>query len=148
MLGHLLVRKRGSSKRVVTAMSPFPEGSSMVNTWPTNAGPPPPPLTTPPPPGFPPAIRAPGSGSGARRDSEDAEEEEETGRRSGTARWGAGEAGDEVVAAGDGDGRKGKVEAREWRKGLDEEERGMVVDRWRRASLLVWWPVVTSSSLW
>lgn len=129
--GYLFVRKRGSSKRVVTAMSPFPEGSSMVNTWPTNAGPPPPPPLIPPP-GLPPAaaaepaIRAPGSGSGPRRDSAD-DDAEETGRRSGKARWGAwcaGEVADEV-AAEDGEGRKGKVEeAREW-KGL-EEERGMV----------------------
>lgn len=134
------MRKRGSSKRVVTAMSPFPEGSSMVNTCPTNAGPPPPPPLTPPP-GFPPgaapapetAIRAPGSGSGPRRGSEEEEDAEETGRRSGTARWGAGGAGEvveeEAGEDGVGEERKGKVEAREW-KGLDEEEeRGMVEEK-------------------
>ena len=129
-------------------MSPFPEGSSMVNTWPTNAGPPPLPL--PPlilPPGLPPAaapapaIRALGSGSGPRRDSAE-DDAEETGRRSGKARWGAGCAGEVVdeVAAEDEEERKGKVEeAREW-KGLDEEEqeeRGMVeVDRPGRQA---WW---------
>ena len=111
-------------------MSPFPEGSSMGNTWPTNAGPPPPPLILPP--GLPPAaapapaIRAPGSGSGPRRDSA-----EETGRRSGKARCGAGCAGEVVdeVAAEDEEERKGKVEeAREW-KGLDEEEERGMVDR-------------------
>jgi len=117
-------------------MSPFPEGSSMVNTWPTNAGPPPLPL--PPlilPPGLPPAaapapaIRALGSGSGPRRDSAE-DDAEETGRRSGKARWGAGCAGEVVdeVAAEDEE-RKGKVEeAREW-KGLDEEEERGMVDR-------------------
>lgn len=123
---YLLVRKRGSSKRVVTAMSPFPDGSSMVNTWPTNAGPPPPLAMLPPPVAPAPTIRVPGSGCAPRRDSE----AEETGRRSGTARWGAAGAGE---AGGDGGGdvdveeRKGKAEAREW-KGLDdeEEEHGMV----------------------
>lgn len=121
---------------MVTAMSPFPDGSSMVNTWPTNAGPPPPPdiLPRPAAPGL--AIRAPGSGCGPRRDSEEwggeAEAEaEETGRRSGTARWGAaceGEGEAEAEAEVGGEERKGKAEAREW-KGLDheeEEERGMV----------------------
>lgn len=116
---------------MVTAMSPFPDGSSMVNTWPTNAGPAPPPALLPRPAAAAPAIRAPGSGCGPRRDSEEAEAEpEETGRRSGTARWGAaGEGEGEAEAGGDGDEeeKKGKAEAREW-KGLDdEEERGMVV---------------------
>jgi len=137
---YLLVRKRGSSKRVVTAMSPFPDGSSMVNTWPTNAGPAPPPAVLPRPAEPALAICAPGSGCGPRRDSEEAEAEaeaEETGRRSGTARWRA-EGEGEAEAGGDGDGeeRKGEAEAREW-KGLDdeeEEERGMVdhwTERWR-----------------
>lgn len=117
---------------MVTAMSPFPDGSSMVKTCPTKAGPPPPPPLTPPAaPAL--AIRAPGSGCGPPGDSEEAgAEAEETGRRSGTARRGAAGEGaeeDDEAAVGDEEARKGKVEAREW-KGL-EEERGMVVDRWR-----------------
>lgn len=110
-------------------MRPFPAGSSMVKTCPTNAGPkPPPPL--PPPPLPPvgvapasPAIRELRSGCGVLRESEEAGDDdveaEVTGRRSGKARCGAaGEGGDAE------DERKGKEEAREW-KGLGEE-RGMV----------------------
>jgi hypothetical protein len=108
-------------------MRPFPEGSSMVKTCPTNAGPKPPPPLSPSP--LPPADVAPASpgirelGSGVPRESEEAGdddvEDEETGRRSGKARCGAaGEGGDAE------DERKGKEEAREW-KGLGEE-RGMV----------------------
>jgi hypothetical protein len=34
--------RNGRFKCLVTAMRPLPDGSSMVNTWPTKAGPPPP----------------------------------------------------------------------------------------------------------
>jgi hypothetical protein len=116
VFANLLARKCGRWKRVLTAMRPFPEGSSMVKTCPTNAGPkPPPPLAPPPLPPASPVIRV-------LRDSEDDDvEAEETGRRSGKARRGEGE----ETGVEDEDERKGKAEAREW-KGF-EEERGMVV---------------------
>uniref|UniRef100_A0A0E0FIR0 Uncharacterized protein n=1 Tax=Oryza nivara TaxID=4536 RepID=A0A0E0FIR0_ORYNI len=129
---YLLARNWGSSKRVVTAMRPFPEGSSMVNTCPTNAGPPPFPKP-PPPPALPPdaaaAIRAPRFDSGEAAAAE-AEEEEVMGRMRGTARWGAGGEGEGEAEVGDGDGdgegRKGRVEAKAW-KGLDADEEVVVV---------------------
>jgi hypothetical protein len=76
VFANLLARKCGRWKRVLTAMRPFPEGSSMVKTCPTNAGPkPPPPLAPPPLPPASPVIRV-------LRDSEDDDvEAEETGRR-------------------------------------------------------------------
>lgn len=122
--GYLSAMKCGRSKRLVTAMRPFPEGSSMVNTCPTNAGPPLPPTLIPPAAPFPPPAAAGPAisrcccglrlGADEEEEEEGAVEAEEMGRRSGTARCGA---GDEEGGGG--------LKVREQWKGLEEEELGI-----------------------